>query len=314
MTNIRLITKAFFCFSVLAIASERSAGQSTDENIKVEVFAPGIVSTPFIDAAVPFSPDGQTVYFCQGTKYLTICSSRMTNGKWNQPVVLPFSGHWKDWDPFLSPDGKRLLFVSNRPLTDTSTNNNSHLWYADRLAADRWSVPKPVNAPFNFDGIDNYGPTISSSGTLYFCSEGRNGQQEMTSYYSNWQGDHYGQPIQLVLNGKADVMDPFVAPDESYIVFVSGSDLYISFRKSNNWQVGQKLEPGINNGDAISNPYVSRDGKTLYYTSARVRGFYAREKNIRSLDYDHLLNEMESIFNGRPNIMMAPFQFYNKLN
>ena len=309
MRKLQHITKAFLFISVLVAASERGIAQPLKKDIPSQVFAPGVVSSPFIDAAVSFSPDGKTAYFCQGTKYLTICSSTMRNGKWCQPVVLPFSGKWKDWDPFLSPDGKRLLFVSNRPLTDTSTNSSSHLWYADRLAPNTWSDPSPINAPFNFDGIDNYAPTISSSGTLYFCSEGRNGQKGMTSYYSKWQGDRYGQPIQLTLNGNEDVMDPFVSPDESYIVFVSGSDIYVSVRKDTIWSAGQKLGHEINNGDANSNPYVSRDGKTLYYTSARVKGFYIRDKNARPFDYSHLLEEMKSIFNGRPNILMAPFQF-----
>ena len=80
-----------------------------DTNSRAMVFAPGVVSTQFEEAAATFTPDGDTVYFYQGTIYMTICFSKMVDGKWTKPKVAPFSGQWSDWDPFLSPDGKRLF-------------------------------------------------------------------------------------------------------------------------------------------------------------------------------------------------------------
>jgi Tol biopolymer transport system component len=280
-----------------------------DPASKATVFAPGVISTPFDEGAATFAPDGKTVYFYQGTLYTTICYSTLVDGKWSKPDIVPISGQWSDWDPFLTPDGKRLFFVSSRPLENESSNKSkkkTHLWYADHLGGNKWSTPRPVDAPFNSDSVDNYAPSVSSSGTIFFCSRGRDGHAGTASYCAKWLGDHYDNPKLLALNGKEDTQDPFIAPDEHYIIFVSGNDLYVSFKQGNDWGACEKLGPQVNNGDAIWDPTVSPDGKVLYYTSARVQGFYKRDHNNPSLSYDDLLKEMGSIFNGKGNILMIP--------
>jgi len=205
-----------------------------DTGARPVVFAPGVVSSPFEDGAATFAPDGNTVYFYQGTLYMTLCFSNKVNGKWTRPKVVPFSGQYSDWDPFLSPDGKRLFFVSSRPLDGPAggkPKKKTHLWYADRLSGDAWSTPHLLDAPFNTDSLNNFAPSVSSSGTLCFCSRGRNGHSGMGSYCAKWLGDHYDAPELLVFNGNDETQDPFIAPDERYIIFVSENQLYISFRK-----------------------------------------------------------------------------------
>src|ERR1700753_4153287 len=75
-----------------------------DTNARPVVFAPGVVSSPYEEVAATFTPDGNTVYFAQGTIALEICYSKKVNGEWTKPAIIAFSGRWGDWDPFLSPD------------------------------------------------------------------------------------------------------------------------------------------------------------------------------------------------------------------
>src|SRR6201996_9839368 len=70
---------------------------------KPEVFTQEGVATPNDESVSTFMPDGKTVYIADGQ---TIVFSKKVNGKWTKPVVAPFSGQWKDWDPALTPDGK----------------------------------------------------------------------------------------------------------------------------------------------------------------------------------------------------------------
>jgi Tol biopolymer transport system component len=280
-----------------------------DTGAVVSVFAPGVVSTPFEEVAATFLPDGNTVYFAQGTIGMTICFSKKNGDSWEKPRVAPFSGHWGDWDPFLSPDGKRIYFVSNRPLDTTGDNKlkrSSHLWYADRQEGDHWAEPKCIDAPFNLDGIGNYAPTVSRSGDLFFYSPQRDKAGKARSFYAKWIGDRYGELQPLLLNDNEEVSDPLIAPDERYIIFVSGNDLYISYRQGAAWGPGQKLGPAVNTGESNYDPTVSPDGQTLYFTSSRIRGFYKRDPKNLPLDYDGLLQEMNGIFNGRGNILMVP--------
>ena len=71
------------------------------------------------DAVSPaFTPDGDTVYFMRGSDQgASVMVSRRVKGQWSAPVVAPFSGHWRDGDPSMAPDGSFLVFASNRPAT-----------------------------------------------------------------------------------------------------------------------------------------------------------------------------------------------------
>ncbi|MDB5145065.1 MAG: hypothetical protein JWQ66_3778 [Mucilaginibacter sp.] len=251
-----------------------------DAGAKPAVFLQEGVATPNNESVATFLPDGNTVFFADGQ---TICFSKMANGKWGKPATAPFSGHWKDWDPALSPDGKRLIFVSTRPLAgmpQDKAQKNAHLWYVDHLAGDEWSAPKHFDAPVNAEGFNDYGPSVSSLGSICFCSRGRDGNKGMGGYYTRWLGDHYDKPKLLALNGTSDIFDPFIAPDESYILFGSGGDLYISYRKGDGWSQGEKLGPQVNNGKFNGDPYISPDGKMLYYSQDKAPGILMIPVNI----------------------------------
>lgn len=296
-------------FSSIGLTYGQSLNDVIDTGARPALFAPGIVTSPFEEVAATFLPDGNTVYFAQGTISMEICYSKNINGQWAKPNVASFSGHWGDWDPFLSPDGRRIYFVSNRPLDTTGEKKfirKTHLWYADRSEGDRWSEPQYLKDPFNLDGIGNFAPTVSRSKDLFFYSPQRDKAGKAKSYYARWMGDHYGEPQPLMLNGDEEISDPCITPDESYIIFISGNDLYISFRKGDGWDAGQKFGPHLNDGSSNYDPTISPDGKTLYFTSNRVRDYYKRDPKSIPLDYDGLLQEMNGIFNGRGNIFMIP--------
>src|SRR5882762_6677321 len=68
-----------------------------DTGARPMLFAPGIVTSPFEEVAATFMPDGNTVYFAQGTISMEVCYSKKVNGQWAKPNVASFSGHWGDW-------------------------------------------------------------------------------------------------------------------------------------------------------------------------------------------------------------------------
>lgn len=237
-----------------------------------KVFSQEGVTSTTDQSVTAFTPDEKTAYIANGQ---TIVVSKKVKGKWTKPVVTPFSGQWKDWDPAMSPDGKRLIFVSNRPLEtmpQDKPQKDNHLWYVDKLSSDNWSNPKHFDEPVNAAGFNDYGPSVSGLRTICFCSRNREGNKGMRGYYVKWLGDHYDKPKMLALNGDSEIYDPFIAPDERYIIFVSNGDLYISYRHGDDWSQGQKLGTQVNNGNGNSDPYISPDGKTLYYSQDKAPG------------------------------------------
>lgn len=300
----------FIILSVTAKAYCQSASYASviDTADRPQVFAPGIISTPFVEWSTSFTPDAMTVYSSQGAVYWTIVFSKKQNGTWQKPNVAAFSGRFRDTDPFITPDGRKIFFISNRPLPGTPQNKAqvaTHLWYADLLSGNTWSEPHHLDSAINLNGVSNFAPSVSKNGTLFYCSR-RTGLTGMQSFYSEWLGDHYAVPKQLHIKGAVEIQDPFIAPDESYIIFLNGNDIFISLKRGGQWTEAQNIGKQVNNGDSNSSPSVSPDGKMLYYSSSRIQGFYKRDMAKPALTYDQLLLENNSLFNSNGNILMIP--------
>jgi Tol biopolymer transport system component len=302
------------CSAVFSAHSQNAQPETVlakiiDTNAVARVFADGVVSTPYTEWATSFTPDGNTVYFSQGAIYWTMCYSKNVAGKWTRPKVVNISGRWSDTDPFVTPDGKKLFFISNRPAAGMPQDKAQpicHIWYADHLSGDDWSEPKRLDTLINLTGVSNFGISVSGSGDLYFCSRDREGHSGMASFVSKWLGDHFDKPELLAVRGKEEVQDPFIAPDGSYLIFESGPDLYICYKKGDGWSAAENLGRQVNNGDYNSSPHVSPDSKMLYYSTGRVKGFYKRNVLGPALNYDELLKEMNGDFNGQDNILVIP--------
>ena len=65
------------------------------------------------------SPDGQEIYFTVDdlkSRIALISFIKKTKDGWSDPQSVAFTGKYRDLEAAFSPDGKRLYFVSNRPI------------------------------------------------------------------------------------------------------------------------------------------------------------------------------------------------------
>lgn len=254
-----------------------------------KIFAPGIISGPANDAAATFTPDGRTVYFfrANGEDY-AIMESHLAGNRWSEPQVAPFSGHWRDLEPAMAPDGSYLVFASSRPIDGSNkpidghwsgqlhAGRGGHLWRVVRKG-DGWSAPTLLPDTVNrFDST--FSPAIAADGTLYFmAATGPRGRFQL--YCSPLKDGQYGTPE--LLPSTADQyggFDPAVAPDQSFIVFGSGrppapvhqSYAFIAFRTHGHWGKPIPLDPAVNSLGGIIELRLGPDGHTLYLTSNHV--------------------------------------------
>ena len=244
------------------------------------VFAPNLVSTEATELCAVVSPDGSEFYFARSEQERgnrMRCVTR-ENGVWGsaRPVVLP--GGYSSVDMFMSRDGRRLYFCSNRALDGKgAAKQDTDIWVATR-AANGWSDPVNLGDAVN-SGENDYYPTFTARGDLYFSSPRAGGAGGNDIYRSRLADGTLGRAENLgpPINTDKWEFDPFIAPDESYIIFASnrpgslgGSDLYISVRKPDGtWAAPENMGEPINSVAPEYTPMLSPDGKYLFFTSGR---------------------------------------------
>jgi Tol biopolymer transport system component len=243
-------------------------------------FAPGIISTGN-ELPVTFSPDGHEVYFTRATtnpRGTHIMRSTLGATGWQPAERVPFSSDaWADLDPAVSPDGKRLYFVSTRPRPDTPAlaKPDMDIWFVER-EGDSWSAPHWIEA-LSSDAKEG-SPTVDRSGTLCFFSDRNAAANRNSIYCAAPAGQSWSPPVKLNADVNAGPSDtsPFLSPDGNILLFYSEraggfgkADLYVSTKRDGQWQAALNLGSVVNTSDYEYNPSVSRDGKTLYFGRAR---------------------------------------------
>lgn len=242
-----------------------------------EVFAPGIISTEASEGCCCFSKDGRLFLFVRGRSALPgILIMQQEDGVWSKPRLAPFSAGKYDWDFMLAPDSKTVFVSSGRPLNDGAPSEREYrIWVSERMN-EGWSSPRLLPFPINTGQHDSY-PSVTEDRTLYFFSNRKGGLGKGDIYRSRLINNQYSEIENLdePINSEYHEVDPFIAPDESYLIFCSDrpggygrDDFYIVFRKEDkSW-----TDP-INMGEKINSPYqeyipsVTPDGKYFFFTT-----------------------------------------------
>lgn len=146
------------------------------------------VNSRYHDGTAAFDSVRQRLYFTRdnfhygkltkaanGEVKLGIYYSDITKGEFGQPEwgpLVAFDHNNPDYNlgqPSLSPDGKRLFFVSDQP----GGRGGTDIWYSDDVGGE-WSVPVNMGGKVNTPGSEMY-PFLTADSTLYFSSTGHPG-------------------------------------------------------------------------------------------------------------------------------------------
>lgn len=246
------------------------------------LFAPGIVSTGLSELNTVFTPDGDEFYYAVDTGLdWVILMTRQMDGAWTEPVVTSFTrGRFGGVDLCISADGERLLYCTNRSRTGgDSPEADFDIWYVERTADGSWSEPANLEA-VNSEAHEFY-PCLAADGTLYFQSRREGGLGGSDIYRSRLVDGEYAEPenIGAPVNTPGNEGDMFIAPDESYLIFVSrghqrkpGDGMWISFRgEGDTWSEVRNLGEAMNADRSDFCPMLHPDGKYFFFSSARTR-------------------------------------------
>lgn len=237
-----------------------------------EVFAPGIVSKQAgWEAAISFSPDLSELFFScrssiEGTEN-RIMHMKKINHVWTEPELAPFARDTIEYEAFITPDYKKVIFKSQRP-NPAGTTREGGIWYSPRENGT-WSEARYIPGPINQGWIMSVTSTLDN--TLYFTGSFKDGYG---IYRSRFVAGEYGPPeflpVEINKSKYFGASHPFIAPDESYLIFDAGavknSELYVSFKKSDGgWTDAVAFAPPINSAGHEAIATVSPDGKFLFF-------------------------------------------------
>ncbi len=184
----------------------------TDSNGKIEYSEADFINsskinTPYHEASVAITNDGQTMYFTRdnldrrnkldydrkGTSHLKLYKATLENEQWTDVVELPFNDkYFSNGHPALSPDNKKLYFVSDRDGGFGQTD----IYEVDILENGKYSDPKNLGPNVNTEGREMF-PFVSKDNTLYFSSDGYLNLGLLDIYKSNVLIDVSAEPENL---------------------------------------------------------------------------------------------------------------------
>jgi len=283
-----------------------------------EILGEGIISTSQDEFGGSLTPDGKTIYFDRSVPphYLyTMWESHLVGDKWQAPELLPSSGQYRDSDPVLSPDGQKLLFVSDRPV-DGQDRHRYEIWMCERKG-DNWSEPKNLGPLVN--AHSQYFASMARDGNLYFTATLQDNDSEIDVFVSKLVDGKYTAPENLgpAINGKGIVnIEAFVSPDEKFLLIgafsrpdsVGSSDIYVSYNQNGKWSAPLPVT-AINTPAREYSPRLSPGGKRLIFTSERGMGTDRRNKAWTMSEFEQ---KSRSIWNGLGNIYSVPIEVLPK--
>ncbi len=251
-----------FLFCILAVSKNSYSDEAqviegpylgqTPPGPIAEPFAPGIVTTEFYEFNGVFTPDLKEFYLIRSGgvhEKPSLVVFKNINNRWYESVVSSRKG-----TPFIAPDGK-TMHLGRRYMNRTDSG---------------WSEVKSLVSPF--DKLPIMRLTASSKGTYFFDEF----KKDLTGSirYSELVDGQYEEPKILgktINAGKS--FHPFIAPDESYLIFdgkreggYGDSDLYISYRQQDgSWGEAINLGDKINTDAWEAVATITPDGKYLFF-------------------------------------------------
>ncbi len=226
---------------------------------------------------------------------------------------------YSEHSPVISSDDKTLIFTTRAnptdiPGLDSKSRNKTAAdgeYYegiveTHRIDADNWEKPRSLSAALNSKGHDASDQLFDNDTKLLMYRSDEDGDVFVASKQA---GGDWGSPTKLNsnINSKAYEGDAYITPDGLTLYFSTAKysedgnlDLYYSTRTAGgDWGPAKSLGSTINTKYDEDSPYISRDGKTLFFSS--------RGHNTMG-DYDIFESKYDSIGRkwGRPENMGYP--------
>jgi len=239
-----------------------------------QLFMPGLISTNHINHCIGFLKEGTVCVFSVWEKGVFFMFEK--DGRWTEPEQVPWQNEQGPTDFAAGPDGNTVYFQSSRPTSPDDTKQETNMW-AVEWTGDGWTDPVPLPSPANTEEYAEIYPSVDQDRSVYYFTFGRPDARDGDIYRSKHVDGKYLEAERLPdpINSDYYEVDPFVAPDGSYLLFGSARpggfglmDLYVTFRREDgSWTNPINTGPELNPFCISTRMSVTPDGKYLFFPS-----------------------------------------------
>lgn len=221
-----------------------------------------------------------TLYLCLSLfAHATLAQQAYAPEKLSASVNSPYP----EINPMLSPDGNTLYFVrANHPENTFGTQDTQDIWYSERQHDGNWTEAKRMPDHLNKNrynavfGVYNQGNTLLLDGR--YNRRGniwkKRGFSVSNKTESGWSKPHPLKVKKLARKNKGQYTTASISDDGKYMVLSFSkrynskhSKMYVSRQKKNGKYKAPKKVKNLNEYGWKEAPFLSSDGKVLYYTS-----------------------------------------------
>lgn len=260
----------------LALLLSLTAGATATAGNWVPVrWTPPALSSPDYESSPSFTADGQQLYFMRADpafSHYAILQSHCRKDGWSAPEPIPFAAvpPAMDADPYVTPDGNRLYFISTR---HAPGSEDFDIWYVDRRPDGGWGpaqrLPAPVNSP-----ASELLPRLDTAGNLYFGSARADSDGGGDIYRASPDAGQAGgwrvEALAAPVNTASMEYEADINRDGSTMVVVANregrSHLYLHRRSGEDWISAGRL-PGRMDVFQVG-PTLSPAGDRLLFAQA----------------------------------------------
>ena len=229
---------------------------------------PAGISSPQFESHAAFDPRTGDLYFVRSSPAFEgwrILVSHCTAKGWSKPEPPAFAGDGVEADPYFTPDGRSLYFISSRSLNGIK-RKGLDIWRVDRGADGVWGVPTRLPEPVNSTGTEWF-PRPGPDRWLYFGSNrpGGLGGNDIWRARSDAAGRWTVENLGSAVNTVGDEYEPLPSSDGSRLIVMADGGLYETRKTQTGWSARVKLGADVNvNGTEIG-PLFSPSGRSLLF-------------------------------------------------
>lgn len=243
---------------------------ATAASADVVPWQPARISSPLFESHAAFDPRTRDLYFVRSSKDFSgwrILTSHCGAEGWSEPAPPPFAGDGLEADPWFTPDGSSLYFISTRSTDGVVQPKNLDIWRMDRGAAGKWGTPRRLPEPVNSAAAEWF-PRLAEDGWLYFGSSrpGGLGKNDIWRARQDASGKWRVEDLGPAINTTGDEYEPLPAPDGRRMVIMAADGLYESLSDGKGgWLPKHKLGPDVDvNGSEIGAAF-SPSGRSMLF-------------------------------------------------